>query len=82
MDDRELLDLAATDDGAALRLAVSLGLEIRYGQWPSGERYVAAHRIWHPSDSMYYDDGVALGQDRAAAARCAIIRAATARIAR
>jgi len=65
-----------TDDGDALRLAVKLNLDVWRGTWPSGKRYVAAHRVWDVNDSMYYDDGVTLGDDPYAATRRAIVRAA------
>jgi len=65
-----------TDDGDALRLAVKLKLDVWRSMWPSKERYVAAHKVWNPNDSMYYDDGVAIGEDPYAATRRAIVRAA------
>jgi len=65
-----------TDDGNALRLAVKLKLDIWRGKHPSGEQYVAAQKIWHSNDSMYYDDGVVCGDDPYVATRRAIVRAA------
>lgn len=64
------------DDGDALRLAAKLGLEIRRSKWPSGTRYVSAHRVWNSNDSCYEDDGIAVDPDPYAATRRAIVRAA------
>lgn len=65
-----------TDDGDAFRLAVALNLDIWRRKWPSGNSYVAAQKIWCPQDSMYYDDGEAIGNNPRAATRRAIVRAA------
>ncbi|CAB3812125.1 hypothetical protein [Achromobacter denitrificans] len=71
-----------TDDGDAFRLSAKLGLEIRRGKWPSGTRYVSAHRVWNSNDSCYEDDGIAVDPAPYAATRLAIVRAAASLAAR
>ena len=65
-----------TDDGDAVRLAVKLEIDVWHGKWPNGKKYAAAHKVWCPNDSMYYDDGVAYKNDTYAATRRAIVCAA------
>ncbi|WFC66382.1 hypothetical protein EUC41_08655 [Achromobacter denitrificans] len=80
--DREFVWNPLTDDGDAFRLSAKLGLEIRRGKWPSGTRYVSAHRVWNSNDSCYEDDGIAVDPAPYAATRLAIVRAAASLAAR
>lgn len=64
------------DDGDALRLVAQLKIGVWHSRWPNGKSYVASHKVWDAYDSMFYDDGVAHGDDPAAATRRAIVRAA------
>ena len=63
-------------DSDALRLLAQLKIDVWHSRWPSGKSYVASHKVWNVNDSMFYDDGVAHGDDAADATRRAIVRAA------
>lgn len=66
------------NDGDALRLVAQLKIGVRHSRWPSGKSYVTSHKVWNTYDSMFYDDGIAHGDDPAEATRRAIVRAAAA----